>query len=166
MKGVVIEGIRCCGKSELITSLKASLKSAGGFDVKELTHIDCNDQYARYLKEYATQDRVILHRSHVSEHVLGKILRSTSPFAQAELDNLNAILVSRFVCVLTEAPSFEEFVVRTAHRRVKEDFSRERYAEILSAFHDSFDHIPHIRYTSSSFSELEATRDAIIAELV
>jgi hypothetical protein len=165
MKSVVVEGIRCSGKSELIASLKSALKRSGGFDVKELTHRDCDDQYGRYLREYATQDHVVLHRSHISEHVLGKILRATAPFSPAELDNLNAILASRYVCVLTEAPSFDCFVERIAHRRIKEEFSREQYIDIVSSFRESFDQIPHVRYTSSSFEELDATRDDIIEKL-
>lgn len=165
MKGVVVEGMRCSGKTELIMSLKAALKAAGGFDVKELTHVSAGDQYGRYLREYATQEHVILHRSHVSEHVLGAILRSASPFTEAELANLNAIIASRFVCVLTEAPSYDVFMERTSCRRVKEEFSREEYAEIVAAFRGAFEHIPHIRYMSGSYNELDVAKDAIVAEL-
>ena len=44
MKGVIFEGISCAGRTELISLLKAELKRFGGFDVKELSHIDCDDQ--------------------------------------------------------------------------------------------------------------------------
>src|SRR5438046_693653 len=109
MKGIVVEGITCSGKTELISSLKAELKRFGGFDVKELPHVNCDDQFARYLKEYATQERILFHRSHVSEHVLGRLLRERSPFSNDELATLNKIIPLRFVCVLAEPPDFKSF---------------------------------------------------------
>ena len=93
MRGVVIEGITGAGKTELISSPKSELKQFGGSDVKELSHIDSDDQYARYLKEYATQERVLFHRSHISEHVLGKFFRRGSPFSDEQLLTLNKIII-------------------------------------------------------------------------
>jgi hypothetical protein len=165
MKSVVLEGITSSGKTELVSSLKAELKRCGGFDVKELTHMESGDQYGRYLREYATQERVLFHRSHVSEHVLGRILRGNSPFSEHELATLNAIIASRFLCVLTEPPSFQTFLERVAKRPGKEVFGEDTYNEVVESFRKSFEQLPHLHYISSSFGHLEATRDALLAKL-
>lgn len=167
MKGVVVEGISGAGKTELISSLKAELKRFGGFDVKELPHIDCDDQYARYLKEYATQERLILHRSHVSEHVLGRQLRAHSPFSDNELDTLNKIIALRFVCVLVEPPDFESLLKRITQdtRHIRKSYNEDQYTQIVTSFRNSFDHIPHVHYISSSFAHMESVKDAIITKL-
>ena len=167
MNGVVVEGITCSGKTELVSSLKSELKRFGGFDVKELAHVDCGDQYARYLKEYATQERILLHRSHISEYVLGRLLRAHSPFSKNELTTLNKILALRFVCVLVEPPNFKFFLERMAQdkRHVREPYNKDRYTQIIASFRRSFDHIPHLHYISSSFADLQSTKDAIIAKL-
>ncbi|MET0464573.1 MAG: hypothetical protein ABW007_15515 [Chitinophagaceae bacterium] len=168
MKGVITEGIAGCGKTALISSLKAELKRYGGFDVKELTHVDCDDQYARYLREYAIQERLLFHRSHISEHVLGKLLRSQSPFSGDEFFILNKIISLRFVCVLVEPPDYETYLKRKAQdtRHVREQFNENQYTEIVTSFRKSFEDIPHIHYISSTLNELEATRATIISKLI
>lgn len=167
MKSVVLEGISSAGKTGLIASLKAKLKRHGGFDVKELSHVDSGDQFARFLREYANSDRLLFHRSHISEHVLGNSLRGQSPFADEELTTLNAVLRLRFICVLVEPVDYESFMARVSQDNVhpRESFDNAQYSKIVTSFRSAFDDIPHVHYVSSSVEELENTADAIIAKM-
>lgn len=167
MNSIALEGIQCSGKTLLISLLKAKLKKVGGFDVKELAHVDTDDQYSRYLREYATQERVLLHRSHISEHVLGGILRERSPFSDGELASLNACLSLRFTCVLAEPPDFDSFSNRilsdAGHTRL--GFKEDQYTQIVASFRNAFSTIPHVHYVSSSFDSLESAVEAVMAKL-
>lgn len=166
MKGVIIDGLGRSGKTELIGALKARLKMFGGCDVRELDHVECDDQFVRYLQEYATDRRwVLFHRSHVSECVFGTLQRGRSPFSSDEVAILNGVLTLRFVCVLAEPPDFDSFLQRANSRGFQGALSEGEYAGMIAAFRQAFSTIPHDLYVSRSREDLLVTRDRILSLL-
>lgn len=164
--GVMVEGIGCAGKSELISALKMSLKQAGGYDVRELDHQACDDQYLRYLQAYSAPTRVLFHRGHVSEHVFGAILREGSPFSVREKMLLDQVLSLRFVCVLAEPPSFDAFAARMEARRKKSPYSESQYTEVIGQFRTSMADVSHLPYASRTYHELDQAVTHITAQLM
>lgn len=162
MRGVVVDGIGCAGKSELITALKEDLKAHGGYDVRELDHRDDNDQFRRYLREYASGEHVLFHRCHISETVFGQILRSQLPFSKHELATLDAILSLRFVCILAEPPDFITFANRMTKRSRRPSVGESEYVDAVEAFRTAFQSIPHERYISLSLHELARMRERVL----
>jgi hypothetical protein len=165
MRGIVVDGVGCSGKSDLIATLKTELKVVGGYDVRELDHSDCEDQFTRYLREYATGATVLFHRSHLSEMVFGQIQRNRPPFSDAEIAALNTVLSLRFVSVLAEPPNYETFVRRAAERGTLRVYSKREYMDVIEAFRRAFRGIPHEQYVSTSRTDLAATRNRILSTL-
>jgi hypothetical protein len=133
--------------------------------VRELDHSECEDQFIRYLREYAIGTRVLFHRSHLSERVFGKMLGNRRTFSDEEIATLNTVLSLRFVCVLAEPPSFESYVERVARRGTRRAYSEGEYSDVIGAFREASRTIPHERYVSTSRSDLAATRNRILSIL-
>ena len=165
MRGIVIDGIGCAGKTELIAALKVGLKTSGGFDVRELDHHECSDQFLRYLHEYATGENILFHRSHVSELVFGKLLRNRTSFSMEEVAILDSIVSLRFVYVLAEPPSFESFLERMVQRRSRRAFTRDEYLAVIERFREASSKIPHERYVSTTRDELASVQRRVLLTL-
>lgn len=164
IRGIIIEGIDCGGKTSLIENIKFYLKDKGGYDVKQLEHKDCNSQFRRYLFEYALSDRVIFDRSHFSELVFGKYLRGASPFSVAELKILNLIVKLEFIVVLAEPDynTFKDRIDKTKHIQV---IGEKDYSSIISEFRKSLEQIDYLLYKSSFLEEKDTITHQIIDKL-
>jgi hypothetical protein len=102
MRGVIVEGSDCSGKTTLVKRLKASL-SEGGWDVLDMGHKP-GDQFKRYMSTYLNADGLLLDRGHFSEIVYGDLWREGSHFAAWERSLLDDIAREEFTTVLCTAP--------------------------------------------------------------
>ena len=164
MKGVIVEGIDCSGKSSLIKVLKYKLKNQGGFDVKELEHVNNIQQYKRYMFEYVTSQRILFDRSHISEVVYGKILRSNNPFSDEELMILNQVVNLDYLVVYAK-PSYDDFVDRMKKTRDSQVIKAESYNSIIEGFEEIMKFFNPIIYSSKSFEELEVISNKVVHNL-
>lgn len=164
MKGLIIDGIDCAGKTTLANSVKFRLKKYGGYDLKGLEHKTCESQFDRYLYEYATNNRIIFDRSHISEVVFGKLLRNNIPFSNVELKVLNDIINLKYVFVLG-IPLYNEFCDRLERNKQIQVIEKEQYHAIVNEFEVAAKNINHIVYASQSIEELNEIVEAIILKL-
>lgn len=164
MKGVIIEGIDCAGKTTLAKNLKFHLKQFGGYDVKELEHKQHISQFDRYLHEYTFQKHVIFDRSHISEAVFGQFLRKETPFSLEEFDILNKIVNLKFIIVLAE-PTYPDFINRLSQSQKYQVITQEQYDEITWLFKVALKDVKHFLYRSESLDILDATTNEIIKKL-
>lgn len=102
LRGIVVEGTDCSGKTRLIKHLKAHL-AGGGWDVLQMGHRD-GGQFKRYFTVYGAADRLLLDRAHISEVVYGEIWNRPDRFTPSERDVLDRIVEREFMTVLCTAP--------------------------------------------------------------
>ncbi|MEK7432848.1 MAG: hypothetical protein AABZ74_06935 [Cyanobacteriota bacterium] len=164
MLGVIVEGIDCAGKSTLIKNLKFNLKKLGGYDVRELEHIDTLNQFQRYLREYAYGERVLFDRSHISEVVFGKYLRSNKPFDSEQLTILDLIVKNSYILVVA-IPSIEDFKKRMLETKNIQVLNNTDYDNVVSLFDLVTSKIPHMKYSSANLEELNTLINIIISKL-
>ncbi|MFN4149313.1 MAG: hypothetical protein ACK4IX_00065 [Candidatus Sericytochromatia bacterium] len=164
MMGIIVEGIDCSGKSTLVKNLKFRLKNYGGYDVKELEHLDKKNQFQRYLREYSNGYRTIFDRSHISELVFSKYLRNTEVFVESEIDILDSIIRTQYILVVA-TPSIENFNKRMLETKKLQVIDSKSYFDLISLFDYATKSIPHIKYTSTDEEELNAIIDVIISKL-
>ena len=162
MRGIIVEGIDCAGKSTLIKRIKQKYKAHGGFDVKELDHVECESQYERYLHEYATQNDVILHRSHISEAVFTEFFHRPCSFTGDELTVLDGIVNNDYLVIYAsvERALFEERMDATKDNQV---IGKGDYEAIVSLFDDKMKHIRHSSYCSNTMESLDRFSSTVVA---
>jgi len=102
IKGIVVEGTDCSGKTTLMDALKNRLCYLG-WDVVNLGHRDGN-QYNRYISQYLKADKVIFDRGHFSEIVHGDLWRGGHGMSTKEVNNLNEYVFRNFLVVFVHAP--------------------------------------------------------------
>ncbi len=161
IRGIIVEGIDCGGKSTLIQNLKFRLKNIVGYDVKSLGHRNCISQYRRYLYEYAANDKIIFDRAHFSEVVFGKILRNENPFSVAELKILNEIVELEFIIILA-IPRYVDFCERIQQTKHIQVIEEKDYSNINTGFIKALSNIDYIVYKSESFDELDRITEIIL----
>ena len=94
-------------------------------------------------------------------------MRGYAAFSEEEFSTLNKIIARDFVCVLVEPPDFKSFLERMANdtRHIRVQFNEEQYTRIIKSFRECLDASPHVQYISSSFTQLQRTKEAIIEKL-
>lgn len=102
LRGVLVEGPDCAGKTTLVKKLKAAV-AGRGWDVMQMGHRP-GDQFKRYLKAYLEADRMLIDRGHFSEVVYSNIGRGGRHFAPWERAFLDEIVRREFISVLCIAP--------------------------------------------------------------
>lgn len=165
MRGIIVEGIDCSGKSTLIKNIKLMLKKYGGFDVKELEHIECNSQYERYLYEYASARKIIFHRSHISESVFGKHLRNSTPFTDKEDEILNKIVNNDFIVILAEV-NYSMFQSRLMGTKKYQVIKERDYLAITERFKHAMLNIKHFKYSSDSTDSMVKMCETVVSSLL
>jgi len=160
---VVIEGNDASGKSTLAAELRSTWR-AQGWDTKHLGHRP-GEQFHRYLREYASADRLIFNRAHVSELVYGRCLRGASPFSETQLFILDR-LVQECGLIVYCCPTVEEIQTRLSKRNRTELFPSEPVdvsllRQVSEEYETVFTGTCVIRYNPRSAVEL----DQLIAEL-
>ncbi len=148
IKGIIIEGVECSGKTTLIQRVRSDVIS---YDCIMLGHQN-GPQFDRYMRDYMVNDRVIFNRSHYSELIYSRLWKRGVPFSASELDVLNDYIVRNFITILCTADVCC-LAERYAKRQYKQKVNLNELSEIKSIFDDVL--TPTADYIYSSNDELE-----------
>lgn len=162
IKGIIIEGTDCSGKSTLVDHLKAEL-SRSGWDSYDLGHKK-GDQFHRYLEVYANADRIVFDRGHFSEVVYGNLWRDGVHFSKWQLDYLNRLAYGEFIVIFVHAPE-EVLVDRYKKRHYGQAIDPGELTCIQEAFSILLNDNRVIKYEATSHKELESTVDEVFNRL-
>lgn len=136
IKGIIVEGSDCAGKTTLIQSLKVSL-SHSGWDISILGHREV-PQFDRYMKAYTNANKVIFDRGHFSEIVYGDLWRGGNAIGSWEQSFLNSYVFENFLVIFVQAPIKtlkERYSAREHGQTVTEqelELVQARFASLLS----------------------------------
>lgn len=122
MKGVIVEGSDCSGKTTLINHLASKLSSYG-WDEIDLRHRN-GDQFERFLKAYINSERVLFDRAHFSEIVFGNLWRGGNQFNDWQLQILNKYSLENFIVVFaftSEDILINRYKARKNHQVIKQE---------------------------------------------
>ena len=156
IKGILVEGVDCSGKSTLIKKLD-NILSRYGWDSIDLRHRKGN-QFDRYLYTYTNNPYSLFDRGHFSEHIFGNIWRGASSFSQSELEWLNKLISENFLVVFAHAPE-EILIKRYNNRKSDQTIVSSELLTVQNKFFEAFNDIKKniIYYDSSNWENLETT---------
>ena len=152
---VIIEGMDCSGKSTIVERVKNNLR----WDSKSLHHIE-GDQFRRYLREYAFNDKTVFDRSHFSEIVYSTLWREGNPFSKMEKAILDGYCTSKTLIVFA-CPELDVMRERYKQRGFEQQIKLSELEKSRKLFYDIFKDIPHLKYRSRDFNELSELVDKI-----
>ncbi|MBY0110171.1 MAG: hypothetical protein K2X90_03615 [Candidatus Babeliaceae bacterium] len=159
IKGIVVEGTDCSGKTTLMDVLKSRLCHLG-WDIVNLGHRDGN-QFDRYMSHYLHADKVIFDRGHFSEIVHGNLWRAGHGMSTKEVNDLNEYVFTNFLVIFVHAPEEilkERYYARAFNQIIKSDelaIVQSRLAALLT-------HPYVLKYDSSSLNE----RDVMVEKVL
>ncbi|MBU9834762.1 hypothetical protein J1786_08040 [Rahnella sp. L72c] len=130
IKGIIIEGVECSGKTTLINEIRSNLVP---FDCIMLGHQD-GEQFDRYMREYMFNNGVIFNRSHYSEAVYSQLWKRPNPFTVQEKDVLDSYLSKNYITLLCTA---DKKIL--AERYLKRKFKQKADANELDLIRNLFD---------------------------
>ena len=113
IKGIIIEGSDCSGKTTLIEALKDRLGHLD-WQIINVGHEPTN-QFDRYMSLYINSDKVIFDRGHFSEIVYGHLWRGGHGMSHQECSLLDQYVFGNFLVVFAHAP--EEVLKTRYHAR-------------------------------------------------
>jgi len=151
IKGIIVEGCDCSGKTTLIKTLKVVLCEFG-WDVMDLGHKEGN-QFDRYMHTYAQADGVLFDRAHFSEIVYGDAWRQGKHFNSWERNFLDQFAFEKFIVIFTQVPS-ETLKKRYQERSFKQIISLDELEKIQTKFAETLSHPKTITYDSSCIENL------------
>ena len=134
LRGIIVEGTDCSGKSTILRYLSSEL-SRHGWDTIDLRHRSCN-QFDRYIKIYSNYDKILFDRAHFSESVYGELWRGKRPFNKWEYEILNKYVFDNYLIIFVYAP---EDILRK--RYIERDISQTIEQDELIKVQDSFEKI-------------------------
>lgn len=149
MINILVEGPDCSGKSTLQNLLKNKLK----WDSISLHHKKGN-QFNRYLRAYANYSKTIIDRGHISEMVYSELWRDGNSINKKERDLLKN-LIELNTLVIFCCPDLKVLETRYKKRNYYQQIKLKEIKIIQKKFMKFMKNIPHIKYKSSSFVELE-----------
>jgi thymidylate kinase len=152
IKGIIVEGCDCAGKSTLVKMLKVHLSDAG-WDVVDLGHKQGN-QFERYIKHYVQTDRAIFDRGHFSEIVYANAWRGGHDFKTWELNALNEYALEHFIVVFAHVPP-DVLKMRYQERNYKQIILFEELEKIQSSFAQTLQDPRVITYQATNNKALE-----------
>ncbi len=147
---ILVEGPDCSGKTTLVERLKNELR----WDAKALHHLNGN-QFNRYLKEYALQEKIIFNRGHYSEIAYGKLWRAGNPFSAEEQQILDKICQQNMVIIFA-CPPLEVLQHRYRKRNFQQQIKYEELELVRNNFCEFMESVPHLLYQSASYDELQS----------
>ena len=156
---ILVEGPDCSGKTTLVERLKNELQ----WDAKSLHHLEGN-QFKRYLREYALQEKIIFNRGHYSEIAYGKLWRGGNPFCGEEKQILDQIC-SRNMLLIFACPNLEALEQRYSQRNFPQQIKLQELKIIKEYFSELMGGIPHLLYRSSSYDELQSLISDVIRKV-
>jgi len=146
---IIIEGPDCSGKSTVVERIKNTLR----WDSKSLHHIEGN-QYSRYLKEYALNEKTVFDRSHFSEAVYSELWSSGSPFSTRERQILDQVTQNDSMIIFA-CPTLEKMRERYEARDFQQQISLSELERARELFIKQMKNITHILYLSETYEELD-----------
>jgi thymidylate kinase len=162
IRGIIIEGCDCSGKSTLVKTLKTEL-SEFGWDVADLGHRDGN-QFDRYMKTYVNADRVLFDRGHFSEIVYGDVWRQGKHFSTWERTFLDQFAFEKFIVIFTQVPP-ETLTARYQERSFKQIISLDELSKIQAAFAHVLANPKTLIYDASRMENLDILVNNVLARL-
>ncbi|WJV54880.1 hypothetical protein PCO85_05475 [Prodigiosinella aquatilis] len=153
IKGIIIEGVECSGKTTLINEIRSNLVP---FDCIMLGHQD-GEQFDRYMREYMFNSGVIFNRSHYSEAVYSQLWKRPNPFTSQEKDVLDSYLSKNYITLFCTA---DKSIL--AERYLKRKFKQKADVNELDFIRTLFDNLLRSRadYIYESNGE-DALHDAV-----
>jgi len=162
IKGIIIEGSDCSGKTTLVRALKSPL-SHSGWDVADLGHKNGN-QFDRYMDQYVNANKVIFDRGHFSEVVYGDLWRGGHGMNEWERLFLDEYALNNFLVIFAHAPEKmmkERYNSRSYGQIIEED----ELAIVQSRFASVLKHPNVLHYDSSSLAALDAIVEKVLSLL-
>ena len=162
IKGIIIEGSDCSGKTTLVRALKSPL-SHSGWDVADLGHKNGNP-FDRYIDHYVNSNKVIFDRGHFSEVVYGNLWRGGHGMSEWEHSFLDEYVLNNFLVIFAHAPE----------KILKERYNSRSYGQVIeenelsivqSRFASALNHPNVVQYDSSSSASLDAIVEKVLSSL-
>ncbi|MDP3699044.1 MAG: hypothetical protein Q8R47_05655 [Nanoarchaeota archaeon] len=147
---ILVEGPDCSGKTTLVERLKNELH----WDAKALHHLEGN-QFKRYLREYALQEKIIFNRGHYSEIAYGKLWRGGNPFSEMEKNILDQLCHQNMIIIFA-CPPLEVLQQRYQQRNFPQQIKYEELGQVRENFCELMESTPHLLYQSCSYDELQS----------
>lgn len=157
---IIVEGPDCSGKSTLVEHLKNKLR----WDSKSLHHIPGN-QFYRYLKEYANQEKIVFDRSHYSESVYSKLWRNDTAFSQEEKKLLDQISKHNTLIIFA-LPKKKVIENRYKERKFQQQISLEDLKKSYAYFIRELGPAEALIYRSENYEELDNLIEKIKKEVL
>jgi thymidylate kinase len=159
IKGIIIEGSDCSGKTTLIDELKKRL-SYSGWDIINLGH-ENRDQFKRYMNWYINSDKAIFDRGHFSEIVYGDLWRGGHGMSTKEIDALNEYVFNNFLVVFAYAP--EDVLKQRYHSRSYDQIIKSHELAIVQSHLENLLTHPNVlKYDSTSL----IARDTMVEKIL
>ena len=152
---ILVEGPDCSGKTTLVERLKNKLH----WDAKALHHLE-GDQFKRYLREYALQEKIVFNRGHYSEVAYGKLWRDGDPFSQGERSILDQLSQQNMIIIFA-CPPLEVLQQRYNKREFPQQIKYEELELIRINFCELMKDVPHLLYQSTSYNELSSLLESV-----
>jgi thymidylate kinase len=149
IKMILVEGPDCSGKSTLVERLKNSLH----WDSKTLHHRG-GDQFERYIKEYILAENIVFDRGHLSEMVYSELWRAGNSISINDANLLEKLLLRNSIIIFS-CPKISLMKKRYRERKFEQQIKFTELTKSKNLFIKYFKNLPHERYYSESFSELE-----------
>ena len=158
LKGIIIEGVECSGKTTLIQRLRSDVIA---YDCVMLGHQE-GDQFDRYMREYMLNSRVIFNRSHYSEMVYSHLWQRESPFSVHEVSVLDSYLARNYITLLCTA-DIDTLAARYQGRDFKQKANIDELKAIKSLFESTLNNKADYIYHSNDASALDKVLDYVRA---
>lgn len=163
IKGIIVEGCDCSGKSTLIRTIKTTLSRAG-WETADLGHKDVESQFDRYLNKYLSADKIIFDRGHFSEAVYSQAWRGGSSFNGWELNFLNEYVLKNFIVIF--AYTLPEILKqRYLDRAYDQTILYDELEDIQQKFSQLLNHPNVIQYNSLDHNALNVVCAQIFKQL-
>ena len=161
IKGIIVEGCDCSGKTTLVNALKVPL-SRSGWDIAVLGHRE-EPQFDRYMRAYTNADKVIFDRGHFSEIVFGNLWRGGTALSLWEQSFLNTYVFENFLVIFVQAPA-SILKDRYNARSYDQTITQEELGFVQSQFSVLLEHsLPNVFcYDSSKANSLEYTVNKVL----
>lgn len=164
IKGIIVEGVDCSGKSTLLTHLASEL-SRHGWDTLDLRHRKMN-QFERYCSAYVNADKVLFDRGHFSEFVYGNIWRDGKHFSDSDFDWLNNYVNENYIVIFAFANE-ETLRARYAERSISQEIEQDELIAVQDKFYDLFKNRVNgvIFYESSGWDSLREVVSSVYEKI-
>jgi hypothetical protein len=108
----------------------------------------------RYLKEYASADKTIFDRSHISEAVYDELWRGGKAFTKFERKILDRLAIHNSIIIFART-NIEELRRRYNLRTYPQQISIEEIETSLTLFDRCLKDLPRLVYRSKNHNEIE-----------